>query len=181
MNPIRVLLKTSIISAFTYKKGSLALMTVPFSIFLEGIYNGSFLGINLTFTILFVIFIFFDFVTGVIASKNLGEKIQSAKIAFTFYKVLMYFFFFWLIFEIYKSIGQSDSWVAEQGLHTINLIRNFIFTILVLREYISIGENIEKRFGKKPYIFSLVEKITDIVESKFISKIEESEVCNQKK
>lgn len=180
MNPLKLFFQTSIIPALTYKKGALVIWAVPFSVLLEMIYTGSFLGINLTFTILFIVLIFWDFVTGLIASKFKGEKIQSTKIAFTFYKVLMYLLFFWLVFEINKSIAESDSFFAEQGEHSINFIRNFIFSILVLREYISIGENIEKRFGKKPYIFTLVEKLADIIENKLIKKIEDSDVCNPK-
>lgn len=180
MNPIRLFFLTSIIPALTYKKGALVIWAVPFSVFLDVIYTGSFLGINLTFTILFIVLIFWDFVTGLVASKFAGEKIESTKIAFTFYKVLMYLLFFWLVFEINKSIIESDSFFSIQGQHSINFIRNFIFSILVLREYISIGENIEKRFGKKPYIFTLVEKLADIIESKLIKKIEESELCDPK-
>ena len=180
MNPIKLFFLTSIIPALTYKKGALVIWSIPFSVLIEMIYTGSFLGINLTFTVLFMVLIFFDFITGLVASKFAGEKIQSTKIAFTFYKVLMYLLFFWLVFEINKSILESDSFLSEQGQHSINFIRNFVFTILVLREYISIGENIEKRFGKKPYIFTLVEKISDIIENKLIRKIEDSELCNTK-
>lgn len=181
MNPIKLFFLTSIIPALTYKKGALIIWAIPFSVLLETIYTGSFLGINLTFTILFIVLIFFDFLTGIIASKFSGEKIESTKIAFTFYKVLMYLLFFWLVFEINKNISESDSFLAIQGEHTINFTRSFIFSILVLREYISIGENIEKRFGKKPYIFTLVEKLADIIENQLIKKIEDSDIFKTNK
>ena len=180
MNPIKLFFLTSIIPALTYKKGALIIWSIPFSVLIEMIYTDSFLGINLTFTILFIVLILFDFFTGIAVSRFKGEKIEPNKIAFTFYKILMYLLFFWLVFEINKSILESDSFLSEQGQHSINFIRNFVFTILVLREYISIGENIEKRFGKKPYIFTLVEKISDIIENKLIRKIEDSELCNTK-
>lgn len=179
MNPLKALIKVSIIPALTYKKGALVALTIPFSIFLDWIYTGSFLGINLTFTILFIVLIFLDFVTGIVSSQYVGEPIKSTKIAFTFYKVFMYVLFFWLLFEINKSFEHHDSWFAVQGKHTLSFTRNFVFTILVLREYISIGENIQKRFGKKPYIFNLVEKIAEVIENKLIRKIEDSNFCDK--
>jgi hypothetical protein len=95
----------------------------------------------------------------------------------------MYALFFWILWEIKKIVSVQDNWMYIQGEHFVTFIRNFVFIILVLREYISIGENIEKRFGSKPYIFSLAEKLFDIIERKVIKKIEDSSVCdnNEKK
>ena len=91
----------------------------------------------------------------------------------------MYVVFFWILWEIKIIIEFQDSWVYAQGEHFVTFIRNFVFIILVLREYISIGENIEKRFGSKPYIFTLAEKLFDIIEKKLIKKIEGSDICDE--
>jgi hypothetical protein len=173
MNPIQALIKTTLIPAMTYKNGALIVWAIPISFFLDILNTGTFLGINLTFMILFMILITSDFFTGVIASRHLGNKIESNKIAYTFYKVLMYFLFFWLIFEINKSLPDSGSFLITQSRHTIGFTRNFIFIILGLREYISIGENLEKRFGKKPYIFTMAEKLAEIIERKVIKRFED--------
>ena len=42
---------------------------------------------------------------------------------------------------------------------------------MALREYISIGENIKREYGKMPYIFTLAEKLFDFLQGKFFQKI----------
>jgi hypothetical protein len=85
-----------------------------------------------------------------------------------------------MLFEFNKLLTMNDGWVYDQGEYFISFVRSFIFIILVFREYISIGENIQKRFGKKPYIFNLAEKIADIIERTLLKKIENSELCDPK-
>jgi hypothetical protein len=180
MNPLKLLFATTIIPAFCYKHGALILMSLPISMLIEFIYNGSFLGISITIGILFVSLITTDFFTGVIAARYNKEEFESTKVAFTFYKIFMYFAFFWMLFEFNKLLTMNDGWVYDQGEYFISFVRSFIFIILVFREYISIGENIQKRFGKKPYIFNLAEKIADIIERTLLKKIENSELCDPK-
>lgn len=179
MHPIKALFQTSIIPALTYKKGALAIMSIPFAMVLDAIYGAQFLGINVTFLFLFLVLILFDLITGIVASRHVGEQIQSTKLVYTFYKVLMYLLFFWVLEEVQRIIPLDDSFLYQQALHVLSFTRGFIFIILTLREYISVGENIEKRFNKKPYIFTLTEKLAEIIEAKIIRKIEDSNVCEK--
>lgn len=181
MNPIRQTIESFLIPAFTYKHGSLVLMSTPLALAVDYIYKGSFFGIGLTFIILLGTMIVVDFFTGLIASRYEGHVYESQKVAFTFYKIFSYFFFFWIVWEVNKAIPEESTLVYNQGRIFLSFIRTFVFIILCLREYISIGENIQRRFGKKPYIFTLVEKLTELVENKFIKKIEDSDFFDSDK
>lgn len=186
MNPVKLLFKTSIIPALSYKKGALVFLAAPISFLLDLIYSGSFLGFSLTFIGLFTLLIIVDFFTGIIASRHEGQIIKSHLLSYTFYKFAMYLGFFWMLFEISKEVDKLDKilgmeFLAVQAQHLLAFIRNFVFIILNLREYISIGENIKRRFGVRPYIFEIVEKIAEVIESKLIAKIESSEYCPPKK
>jgi hypothetical protein len=179
MHPLKALFQTSIIPALTYKKGALAIMSLPFAVLLDAFYSAQFLGLNVTFLFLFLVLIIFDLVTGIVASRHVGEQIQSTKLVYTFYKVLMYFLFFWTVSEIQRIVPVGDSFIYQQAQHVLGFTRGFIFIILTLREYISVGENIEKRFGKKPYIFTLTEKLAELIEAKVVRKIEDSNICEK--
>lgn len=186
MHPLKLLFKTSIIPAMTYKKGALVWFAGPLSFFLDWFYQGSFLGFSLTFIALFTLLILSDLITGIIAAKHEGDVIKSHKLTYTFYKFMMYLGFFWMLFEVNKEVDKLEAilgfeFLANQAKHLLGFIRNFVFIILNLREYISIGENIKRRFGVRPYIFEIVEKIADVIESKLIAKIESSDYCPPKK
>jgi hypothetical protein len=168
-------------SAVDYRHGALTVLSAPIAILIEFIFNGSFLGISVTFMLLMTVLIIGDFFTGIIAAKHLKQEIRSDKISYTFYKAFSYVIFFWILEDIDKMITRNEGWIYTQGEFTNSVIRNFIFVILILREFISIGENLEKRFGTKPYIFILANKVTDIVENKFIKKIEDSDICKKDK
>jgi hypothetical protein len=179
MNPLKIAIQTALIPALTYKNGSIVALAIPLSFLMDLFLNSSFLGISVSFGVLFIALIIIDLFTGIIASRHVNnEPIKSAKLALTFYKALMYALFFWILWEIKKIVSVQDNWMYIQGEHFVTFIRNFVFIILVLREYISIGENIEKRFGSKPYIFTLAEKLFDIIERKIIKKIEDSDFCD---
>lgn len=168
-------------NAVDYRHGTLTVLSAPIALLIEFIFNGSFLGISVTFMLLMTLLIIGDFVTGVIAAKHVGEKIRSDKISYTFYKAFSYVIFFWILQDIDKMITRNEGWIYTQGEFTNSVIRNFIFIILILREFISIGENLQKRFGTKPYIFVLANKITDLIENKFIKKIADSDICARDK
>lgn len=167
-------------TALYYKHGSLIVLGIPISLTLEILLNSSFLGISVTFIFLLVFLMIADFWTGIIAARFKGEDITSRGVSYTFYKAFSYVFFFWMLAEVNKMLDGKAGWVYEQGLFTNAIIRNVIFIILSFREFISVGENIEKRFGRKPYIFTLATKVVDIIEDKFIKKIADSNICNDK-
>ena len=109
------------------------------------------------------LFIVFDFITGVVASRHKGFKINSSKWGVTIGK------FFGL--TLYSVLA---------GIILLLLSSNYIAMVLVfgpviltlLKEYISIGENLEKRFGKKAYMFTVLDRLFDIIELKFFQTME---------
>lgn len=174
------IVSNSILNAWEYKTHSLAFVSGAFAILMDWFLNGSFLGIGISFLALFFLLVVFDLFTGIQAAKFKGDQIISGKLSYTFHKLFIYILFFWLINEVYSLINTYNGIGKDQGVILLSLIRYFVFILLSLREFISIGENIEKRFGKKPNIFNIAEKIADLIEMKIMKKIEESGVCDSK-
>lgn len=189
LRPIKIFTK-KLIDPFQYQKGALLLFSAPIAfldVVLEWFYNTSFLGVNLTFISLLVLLMVCDFWTGLRASQKEGEPIKSEKLVYTFFKFLSSFAFFLIIFEVDKIIRNANinspwfSMVLSQAEYLVSFVRSFVFIILISREFISVGENIERKFGQKPYIFILVEKIAVQIELKLIKKIEQSDLCPDEK
>lgn len=110
------------------------------------------------------LFIMVDLVTGVIAQLHLGHKLASIKWGVTVNKFLALAMYSMFAMMIVLFVA-NDSWLNWV------LFAPIIFAIL--REYISIGENMATRFnGKKPYIFTLLDKVFGILEKSFIQAIE---------
>lgn len=174
------ILHNSIGNAWEYKSHSIAFVSGFAALLMDWFLNGSFLGIGISFLALFFLLVLLDFFTGVQAAKYKREPIVSGKLSYTFHKLLVYLLFFWLINEIYDLLNPYSGFGKDQGVILLSLIRYFVFILLSLREFISIGENIEKRFGKKPGIFNIAEKIADLIELKIMKKIEDSGICDGK-
>ena len=110
------------------------------------------------------IFIMVDLITGVIAQLHLGRKLASIKWGVTVNKFLALAMYSMFAMMIVLFVA-NDSWLNWV------LFAPIIFAIL--REYLSIGENMATRFnGKKPYIFTLLDKVFGILEKGFIQAIE---------
>lgn len=109
-------------------------------------------------------FIIADLIVGIIAARHKGEKIVSDKWGTTigkFLGVMMY-----SVLAVLLLVSMDNSFVLYTVLYTP-------LVLSALKEYISIGNNLEKRFdGKKPYIFSLVDKIFELLEFKFFNTLE---------
>jgi len=166
-----------------YKKGMLLPVSTALSIGIEithKILNTSFLGVSTSFLILISVLFMVDFWTGVMASRfeelkairegnkkeAYDKKFNSRKITFTFFKFLMLFLWIWLA----DIIGTKFEDLKYMNT-TYEIITTIPLVLVTLREYISIGENIERRFNKSLYIFKLVEKIFEILEGKFFKKL----------
>lgn len=176
--------------AIFYKKGAMAALSF-FSASILTIFSkeinmpDSFFGLSIGLCVILSLLIIGDSFTGIVASRHEGDKIESGKLAFTFYKFLMSFIFFWIVSELRDKLGvKIESCKSEylstfySGIkETLEIITYSIFVLLSLREWISIGENIERRFKKKIYVFQIVEKIFDIIEKKLITWIENKEIC----
>jgi hypothetical protein len=180
--------KKLILATIFYKHGSMALFSwfsaMTISFFTISI-KESYFGISTTFILLLSGLIMLDSFTGIVASRHEGEKVKSGKLMFTFYKFLMSFFFFWLLNEMQEKLNIKIHHVKSEYIELfykgtkeiVEIISYSIFILLTLREWISIGENIERRYSKKFYLFEIVEKIFDIVEIKLIKWLENKEIC----
>jgi len=182
--------KKLILSTLFYKKGSMAFSSIILGTFISAsAFNFSiedyYFGISTSLILLLSVLIMLDSFSGIIASRHEGEKVQSGKLMFTFYKFLMSFFFFWLLNEMQEKLNIKISHVKSNYLELfykgtkeiIEIISYSVFILLTLREWLSIGENIERRYNKKFYLFEIVEKIFDIVENKLIKWLENKEIC----
>ena len=173
---------------FLYKKGAIAYTSISFATLITGFQ--SFLklelfGFSMLLIILLFVLVFADSFTGIIASRHNGDKIESGKLMYSFYKILFAFLFFWLISELQNRLTGKIYILKSEYLTSfyrtikeiLDIINVAIFTLFCLREWISIGENIEKRFNKKPYIFGIVEKIFDLIETKLLKYLENKDIC----
>ena len=106
------------------------------------------------------IFVFIDFILGISAAKSRKELITSKKWGQTISKILG------LI--LYMSFGFILLYITKFN-NTVFCIVNTGIILTIFKEYISIGENIEIIFLKKPYIFTLVDKVFEIIEDKFLN------------
>lgn len=113
------------------------------------------------------LFIVADFVTGIIASKHEGGRIQSSKWGVTIGKVVGLF--------LYSCLASIVILLLSNSYVVLTMVFGPVILTL-LKEYISIGENFERRFGKKAYMFTIVDRMFDILEMKFFKNLENKEV-----
>lgn len=181
-----------LVGTIAYKNGAILVSSLGLATIIDIFSNGfkipdSFFGISLGLICVLSALIMLDNFTGIIASRHEGKRIKSGKLFYTFLKFLTAFLFFWLLDEIQSKLHVkvlfSDGYLQTfyKGVkESLEIVTYTIFILLSLREWISIGENIERRFGKKFYLFQIVEKIFDIVESRFIKWLENKEICKNK-
>lgn len=163
-------------NAIMYKHGALVFTSIGITSLIE-ILNLQFLGKPISLLVLLSILFVVDFWTGVSASRHEAKisddlkvkeekKFKSSKITFTFFKFMMLFIWIWLEESVSDRISQ-----VESISYVYNILRNVPIILIALREYVSIGENIERKYGNKPYMFSLAEKIFEILEFKFLKNL----------
>lgn len=131
-----------------------------------------FLGFSLGILAFLTVLIIFDFVTGISAAKYKGEKLTSRKGLRSVDKLISYFMFICFTALLQNLLADKEYIL---GIWLISNFKILVFTSIFLWEFHSIGENLEKRYGSKPRIFTVLEVITKILEKKIISKIEGSE------
>ena len=144
--------------------GSLLSKSISISAIISAIVSfisGTFLGVAISFIIVIAGLTILDFITGVIAAKKKKLPIESGKVGLTAIKFLMLFIWIVLSYHINNILGANPIII---GITSIPL------ALLSLREFISIGENVEKIYGNKPYIFQLITKMFDLLEFKFLKK-----------
>lgn len=112
------------------------------------------------------LFIIADFITGIIASRHEGGRIQSSKWGVTIGKVVGLF--------LYSCLASVVILLLSNSYIVLTMVFGPVILTL-LKEYISIGENFERRFGKKAYMFTIVDKMFDILEMRFFKTLQEKE------
>lgn len=112
-----------------------------------------------TLLFLAVIVSLWDLFTGIKVSKKNGEKIISNKFSKTVIK-------FQTILGIF-ALGLFTIILTNSNIISVTIVYSVIF-LVIIREYISIGENYEKKNGYKPYFFTLIEKIFQILEIRLL-------------
>tara|TARA_R100001377_G_scaffold85310_2_gene71544 strand:- start:11592 stop:12119 length:528 start_codon:yes stop_codon:yes gene_type:complete len=166
--------KVAYITKFFLGKKSVVLTSFLLSLSLGGILNQvstrvstkDLEGSILVLVILVGLTVFFsiiDMITGVLARPK-GSNISSGKWGNTVGKLVSLVLY--LSFSLFLMIILSDNYFVLVVLFS-PLVLN------ILKEYISIGENLEKLNGKKPYLFSVVDKIFLMLENKFFTHVTE--------
>lgn len=179
-----------VVNALFYKHGAMAfssfsLATIVSFFSISFKIEDSYFGIATTLILLLSGLIFLDSLTGIVASRHEGNKIESGKLLYTFYKFLMSFLFFWILHEFQNMLNFKINSVKSEYLSSfykltkevLEIITYSVFILLTMREWLSIGENIERRFKKKFYLFTLIERIFDIVENKLMKWLDNTSLC----
>lgn len=183
----------SLVSCFSYKKGSLTvtslILSVPASVGFQrfkGIlmekFNTEEFVLNL-FVIILLFFVLllivsFDALTGVMKAKKLKEDLTSTKGLVSIFKFILYTMFLFIVM-IFQGISVMYGWETIDSVLTVSL---FTMTFLItLWEFKSIGSNLEVIFNKKIEMFNFIDRITDVVETMIIDKIRNSSFCKTDK
>ncbi len=165
----------AITSAFSNKSILLISMGItPFITAITGFMKIKFLGFTVAMLIFLSLLIILDLFTGIIASKFEGKKLTSSRGLRSVHKFISYFMFLCFVSLLQ---GQLDDSGHSLGILFISQMRILIFVQISLWEWHSIGENYERRFGYKPKIFQLLDKLGEMLEKRIAKKMEESDLC----
>ena len=177
-------LLTSIKTMFGFKSSPVIGVAVTSAFSIETVthllLNGSFLGVSSVILIIVSFLILVDWAFGSAASRKLAllaklnkddatykkYKFSSVKISHTIFKFIS--LFLWLILAA-SATGYTASvlWLAPviEGIVIVPIL------LFAFREFISIGEAMGVLNGSKPFLFEMGEKIFDILQFKFLSKL----------
>lgn len=182
------LYKKFFLTIVAYKHGAMPVLTISFSALFTLLTSDThFFGISLSLILLLSLLFIIDLFTGITASKYEGNKVESGRLVYTFYKFLATFLFFWLLdtfqtklgFKIAHTSSEYVEYFYKAIKESIEIVSYSVFGLLCLREWISIGENIERRFKKKFYLFNIVERMFDIVEDKLLKYLGGTKLCKK--
>lgn len=125
-------------------------------------------GVSLIFVTVVCAFMFIDWCLGVWTSVVVqSERFESNKIGYT---VMKFFTFFAFLFFIKVAKDEwSEGWANDMFL----IIQTFVLILIGLREFVSVGEKMEKIWGDKPYLFKLVDDLFAGLEKLFKKKIDD--------
>lgn len=156
-----------------------------------------FLGVTVGMLVTVGFFIIMDWWTGSAASQSIATiafnkgdeegyqkyRIKSFKVTFTIFKFISLYLWLVLSHNVYEIavengfVIRATSTVQAAGFHTV--LRIFAIVPIILfgfREFVSIGENIHVIYGKKPYLFTLGEKIFEVLQFNFLTKLKSADI-----
>lgn len=149
-----------------------SLIPPPLLLWIGDLMQVSYLGFSIKSVFVVMAVITLDFITGVSASvyehrkESKGKfKMQSSRGVRSVYKMAFYI-------VLVASISVLEDMMNKQGLNMLGVInwsRLFLFSLIILWEYQSIGENLERRFGNKPKVFQMLDFIANLVD-KFVKR-----------
>ena len=170
-------MKSLFISLFFKNKGLLffAMAVSPFFDWLSRILNLEAMPVRLLFLI--IVFVIVDMVTGLAASRKNGEEITSKKGFRSVWKLVYYTLFLYAISQVglNKVVVNSDFLKALVGYIELS-----VFTLAILWEMHSWGENLKRLHGKKPRLFTFIEVIAGAFEKLLISNVKKIEEIQKK-
>lgn len=136
-----------------------------------------FLGFSLGILFFLVLLILVDMYTGIKAAQYNGEILTSRKGYRSVDKMISYFMFICFT-ALLQSLLVDKGY--DVGVWMISNFKILVFVLISLWEFHSVGENLEKRYGSKPKMFTLLDRIGKLVEKKVIDKIENAENASNK-
>ena len=174
---MRIFIADSIYSIFTNKSILLISFSLTYIIStLKYFLQIEFLGFSLGILGFLTILIIFDFITGMKASIYNKQKITSRKGLRSVDKLISYFMFICFT-ALLQSLLMSEGYLI--GVSLISNFKILIFSAIFLWEFHSIGENLEKRYGTKPRIFTIIDIVTKALEKKIITQITGEEITKE--
>lgn len=176
--------------AFNYQSGALAIIATPLAIVWNELFTLVFKDVQerdlaLPFLIsgtLLIAYFFVtavDFYTGLMASRKEHIKqhgtakgyIKSDKLwssIWKFFAVILIGFLLLIFNLVFLAI--NNGFMANFFLYGIT----FFYIVILLFDLHSIGENQQRRFGKKPHIFNFLEEVSKTIRKAFIRRIEKT-------
>ena len=144
--------------------GTLSLLIDKFQKHIEMINGYGYYTVFSILLILLYVFVVFDLLSGITASKAKDRKknIESRLLVKSVSKFIG--------ITIYYFMGAVVLITIDNSVITVTIIYGPLMLSL-LREYISIGENIEVLIGYKPYMFTIIDKVFNIAENKYFETL----------
>lgn len=132
------------------------------------------ISLGLIYAVAVFVICLLDILSGLLSSWHNKVPFSGIRFIVGFFKVVVYeaLVFFIFVFQIAAQLSDWG-WIV-----TLLMGLMFFFgALIVLWEFRSVGENIERIFGKEMRMFYVLDKIIEAVELRFISKIRDSDMC----
>jgi hypothetical protein len=138
-------------------KAIIASIGTPFFIFISKYFNTDDLLLFAMGVVILTLTVSLDFFTGVSAAKKEGEKVTSGRGTEGIFKFASYIIVLFVLVLMEMVFVQAG--VEPYLLSIASYLRIFFLILMILWELHSVGENIERKFGYKPKLFYLLEKL----------------------